>query len=217
MVAGQKRPLKPMAESYLIGISGGSASGKTSFIHALREVFAENQLGLLSQDNYYLQPQFHEKDENGQINYDLPRCIDFPAFLGDVQALKKGMSVQRKEYLYQLEGHEPLEIQINPAPVIIVEGLFILHERKLFDELDLKLFIDADDSIKFKRRLDRDTRERGINREQVIYQWENHVQPAYRKYLEPYKNESDIIINNNQHFRTSLKVITDHIKRILHP
>ncbi|MHB1279608.1 MAG: uridine kinase family protein, partial [Bacteroidia bacterium] len=184
---------------------------------ALRDHFTENQVGLLSQDNYYLQAHFHEKDENGQINYDLPRCIDLPAFLGDVRALKKGISVRRKEYVYQLEGHEPADIRVDPAPVIIVEGLFILHVRALFDELDLKLFIDADDPVKLKRRLDRDTRERGISSEQVMYQWENHVQPAYRKYLEPYKNESDIIINNNEHFRTSLNVITDHIKRILHP
>lgn len=217
MEASQKRPLTFMAESYLIGISGGSASGKTSFIRALRDHFSEDQVGLLSQDNYYLQADLHEKDENGQINYDLPRRIDIPAFLGDVHALKKGIPVQRKEYVYQLEGYEPAEFRVDPAPVIIVEGLFIMHVRELFDELDLKLFIDADDPIKFKRRLDRDTRERGISSEQVIYQWENHVQPAYRKFLEPYKNESDIIINNNEHFRTSLLVITDHIKRILHP
>ncbi|HCS20191.1 MAG TPA: hypothetical protein DIW47_06455 [Bacteroidetes bacterium] len=89
--------------------------------------------------------------------------------------------------------------------------------RELFDALDLKLFIDAEDPVKLRHRLDCDTRERGISSEEVMYQWENHVQPAYRKYLEPYKNESDIIINNNEHFRTSLLVITDHIKPILHP
>lgn len=204
-----------MADSYLIGISGGSASGKTSFIRALRGIFDENQVSLLSQDNYYLDPRAHEPDENGQINFDLPGCIDIPAFLSDIQLLKKGAPVSRKEYVFQLEGQESAEISVNPAPVIIVEGLFILHVRELFDEFNLKLFIDAEDAIKLSRRLDRDTRERGVSSEQVMYQWQNHVLPAYRKYLEPYKNESDIIINNNEHFRTSLQVITDHIKRIL--
>lgn len=201
--------------SYLIGISGGSASGKTSFIQSLRKLFDETELCLISQDNYYKESHLHEKDENGHINFDLPECIDMQAFLEDLKSLKEGKTVRRKEYLFQLEGHEPEDIVIHPAPVVIVEGLFILHYREIFSELNLKIFIDADESLKLRRRIDRDIKERGVTREHVIYQWENHVKPSYRKFLEPYKNESDIIVNNNEHFLTSLRVITDHIKTII--
>ncbi len=204
-----------MSGSYLVGISGGSASGKTSFIKALREHFTEEELGLISQDNYYLPSSHHVKDENGQINYDLPECIDMSAFLDDIQSLKKGKSISIKEYAFQNEVDKHSTIHIQPAPVIIVEGLFLMHFNEISSELNLKLFIDADESIKLSRRVDRDIAERGISREQVLYQWENHVKPSYRKFLEPYKNESDIIINNNEHYLTSLGVITDHIKTIL--
>ncbi|MDX5321814.1 MAG: uridine kinase [Bacteroidota bacterium] len=204
-----------MNGSYLIGISGGSASGKTSFIRAIREWFSTSEISLISQDNYYKEAHLHERDAQGHINYDLPECIDIPAFLDDLQALKKGQAIHRKEYLFQLEGREPEDIHVEPAPVIIVEGLFILHFREIFQELDLKIFIDADESIKLSRRIERDVRERGVSRDHVIYQWENHVKPSYRKFLEPYKNESDIIINNNEHFLTSLRVISDHIKNII--
>lgn len=211
----QKRTLPFMLGSYLVGISGGSASGKTSFIKALREHFSEEEVGLISQDNYYRAASCHAKDENGHINYDLPECIDMPNFLHDIQQLKLGKPVELLEYAFQNEMAEHNRISIMPAPIIIVEGLFIMHFNEIADELNLKIFIDADESIKLRRRVDRDIAERGISREQVLYQWEHHVKPSYRKFLEPYKNDSDIIINNNEHYLTSLGVITDHIKTIL--
>jgi len=204
-----------MSGSYLVGISGGSASGKTSFIKALRERFSEDEVVLISQDNYYHSAAFHEKDENGHINYDLPKCIDMEAFLQDIKRLKSGQSIEIAEYTFQKEVTEQTIIRIQAAPIIIVEGLFLLHFNEIADELNLKLFIDADESIKLRRRIDRDVLERGVSREQVLYQWENHVKPSYRKFLEPYKNASDIIINNNEHYLTSLEVITDHIKNLL--
>lgn len=204
-----------MSGSYLVGISGGSASGKTSFISALRERFSAHEVGLISQDNYYLPAYHHKKDQNGQINYDLPQCINAQAFIDDIQRLKSGVAIDIVEYAFQKEVKDQTKIRIEPAPVIIVEGLFLMHFKAVADELNLKIFIDADESIKLRRRVDRDIAERGISREQVIYQWENHVKPSYRKYLEPYKNESHLVVNNNEHYLTSLEVITDHIKTIL--
>ncbi|MBI1220979.1 MAG: uridine kinase [Bacteroidetes bacterium] len=201
--------------SYLIGISGGSASGKTSFIQALSQLFDNEELCILSQDNYYKEKFEQECDENGKINFDLPNCIDMKSFLNDIRQLKAGKSIRRKEYQFQLEGNDTREIITNPSPVIIVEGLFLLHFEEIFNELDLKIFIDAQDSIKLQRRLERDIKERGVPREQVIYQWENHVLPSFHKYLAPFRDEADIIINNNEHFLTSLQVISDHIKIIL--
>jgi len=204
-----------MSGSYLVGISGGSASGKTSFISALRDRFPAHEVGLISQDNYYHPVHFHEKDKNGYVNYDLPQCINLQAFVDDIRKLKSGEAINLVEYTFQKEVQEQKLIRISPAPVIIVEGLFLMHFKDIADELNLKIFIDADESIKLRRRVDRDIAERGIGREQVLYQWENHVKPSYRKYLEPYKNESHLIVNNNEHYLTSLGVITNHIKNIL--
>jgi len=201
-----------MFGSYFIGISGGSASGKTAFIRALQAQFKEDELCLISQDNYYKSADNHILDENGKVNFDLPECIDIEAFEDDLKRLREGLIVERHEYLYQLEGKEAPLIILRPAPIVVVEGLFLFHFHRLFDQLDLKIFIDADEKIKLQRRLARDTKERGIDEELVRYQWVNHVQPAYDKFLKPFKNQADIVINNNDHFLNSLEVIKDHIK-----
>lgn len=204
-----------MNAPYFIGISGGSASGKTAFIHALQQTFGPEMLCLVSQDNYYKTADQHLRDENGYINFDLPECIDVSAFLGDLALLRTGQEIRRHEYLFQLEDQAPPLIALKPAPVIIVEGLFLFHFREVFEQLDLKLFIDAREEIKLERRLKRDTAERGIDEDLVRYQWEHHVKPSYDRFLKPYQNEADIIINNNEHFLTSLQVISNHIKTLL--
>jgi uridine kinase len=203
----QKRP-------YLVGITGGSASGKTSFIRSLTEAFPPGRLSVISQDNYYRPAELHQLDESGQINYDLPECIDFESFAADMQDLKQHRVVRKKEYLFQLTDREPGWIELHPAPILVIEGLFIFYYEQIFRELDLKIFIDAADDVKLSRRIRRDTSERGIPREQVIYQWTNHVLPAYEKYLLPFKNAADIVINNNEHFLTSLQVIKDHFSQL---
>lgn len=202
--------------TYLVGITGGSASGKTSFIKALRDAFPAQELSLISQDNYYRGAEFHVRDEQGEINFDLPECIDYEAFFEDLEKLRSGQVVRRPEYLFQITGREAGFIEIQPARIIVVEGLFIFYFERIFRLLDLKLFIDAADDVKLERRLLRDTSERGIPREQVIYQWDNHVLPAYEKYLFPFKNAADIVINNNEHFLNSLEVLKNHFRQILH-
>ncbi len=207
----------PGMQPYLIGVSGGSASGKTSFLKTLSARFHGGELCIISQDNYYRSPDLHLRDDKGFINFDLPECIDVSAFLEDLQKLRSGMPIKRHEYLYQLEGQEAELIEIQPAPVVVVEGLFLFHFRQIFEQLDLKIFIDAKEEIKLRRRLQRDTVERGIDWNHVMYQWENHVRPSYEKYLLPYKGEADMVINNNDHFSNSLQVVSDHIKTKLHP
>ena len=200
---------------YFGGITGGSASGKTSFIHALRESFGPQKISLLSQDNYYREARYHIRDEKGEINFDLPECIDYEAFFSDLEKLRADQEVIRPEYLFQLKDREPDQIHILPAPIIVVEGLFIFYFERIFQALDLKIFVDASDDVKLKRRLFRDITERGVPEDLVLYQWENHVLPAYEKYLLPFKNAADIVINNNEHFLNSLEVLKNHFRQIL--
>lgn len=197
---------------YLVGITGGSASGKTTFLRDLGALFSQDEVCILSQDNYYKTANQHQRDENGHINYDLPECIDLDAFQADITRLSQGEMVKRREYRFQHEEQQGIWLEFYPAPIVIIEGLFIFYRDDIFNQFDLKIFIDAQDEIKLNRRISRDTAERNIPADYVLYQWENHVMPAYRQFLLPYKEKADLIINNNEHFKNSLKVIEDYFK-----
>jgi len=202
-------------QSYLVGITGGSASGKTSFLISLKEAFPAGDLCIISQDHYYHPPSKHIYDANGKVNFDLPDSIDYHAFIRDLQLLKAGKTVERNEYLYQKEDVEPKVLRFEPARIIVIEGLFIFWFEEIFKLLDLKVFIDAADDVKLERRIRRDTTERGISHDLVLYQWHNHVLPAYEKYLLPFKNAADMIINNNEYFENSLQVIKNHFTALI--
>ena len=200
---------------YIIGISGGSASGKTRFLQAIAEKFESVDITFLSQDNYYKSADYHVKDENGHINYDLPGCIDLERFHKDLLTLMGGKKVEIQEYRFQHEQQFGRLLTLNPSPVIIVEGLFIYYDENIKQLFDLKIFVDATTEIQYQRRLKRDTAERNIPADFVKYQWEKHVLPAFNKYLLPYKDEADIVVINNTHFENSLNVIANHIKMML--
>jgi uridine kinase len=202
-------------QSYLVGITGGSASGKTSFLISLKEAFLVSDLCIISQDHYYHPPSKHIYDVNGKVNFDLPESIDYIQFINDLQLLKAGKVIERKEYLYQNENMEAGVVRFEPARIIVIEGLFIFWFEEIFKMLDLKVFIDAADDIKLERRLRRDTTERGISHDLVLYQWHNHVLPAYEKYLLPFKHAADMIINNNEHFQNSLQILKKHFTSLI--
>lgn len=200
---------------YLIGITGGSASGKTSFLLALKENFTSGQVCVISLDNYYKPLHQQPRDLNDQPNFDIPESIDVQAFIDDLEKLKAGHNYQRTEYVFNNTDVKPRTINHQPAPIIIVEGLFIFYIQKVFDKLDLRLFVDAHHDIKLERRLRRDVTERNISEETVRYQWENHVMPSYREYLEPYIQNADVVILNNHNFERSLQMVVNHMKVVL--
>lgn len=202
-------------QPYVVGVTGGSASGKTSFLRELGQLFTPEEVCILSQDNYYKPAAAQTLDANGHINYDLPSCLDLDAFHNDVVTLKEGKEVRRREYRFQHEDQLGDWLSFKSAPIIIIEGLFIFYRQDIAKQFNLKIFVEAKEELQLQRRLKRDTEERNIPADFVIYQWDNHVMPAYREYLEPYKSEADIIINNNAHFQNSLKVVEDHFRWIL--
>lgn len=210
-------PLMPVMQNkpYLVGITGGSASGKTHFLKCLRNLFTESELCIVSQDNYYKPAQSHVKDENGYINFDLPDCIDLEAFAKDIADLGKNKTIYRHENRFQHREQRGKLLAFHPAPIIICEGLFIFYHAALFNQFNLKIFINSDEDIALQRRLKRDVAERNINEDYVLYQWKNHVMPAYRKYLLPFMAQADIIINNNTHFNNSLNILKHHFQNIL--
>jgi uridine kinase len=201
-----------MTKPFTIGITGGSGSGKTFFLKNLENRFTENQLCLISQDHYYHPRDMQQHDERGIKNFDLPESIDHRQFQLDIQTLKRGEILKKKEYVFNNPNVTPKMLEFKPAPVIIVEGLFVQYFTDIEQELDLKIFIEAKDHVKLSRRIKRDNEERGYDLEDVLYRYENHVMPVYETLIKPLKHRADIVIPNNSHFNRALDFLTLAIK-----
>ncbi|MCB9262938.1 MAG: AAA family ATPase [Flavobacteriales bacterium] len=202
---------------YIIGIAGGSASGKTTFIKNLQKKYGEKEICVISQDHYYRPLSEQIVDDNGEINFDVPEGIDFGRLIKDLKTLQKGKNVKIVEYTFNNPNVFPKQIIFKPAPIVVVEGLFIYWAAKLAQLFDLKVYIDANPEIMLKRRLNRDKTERGMTTAQIEYQWKEHVMPAYENYLLPHRDNVDIVVINNTHFKKSFEVLSHHFDRILNP
>ena len=202
-----------MAKPFLIGITGGSGSGKTTFINQLRRGLPDDKVCLLSMDDYYVPREKQEKDAQGIHNFDRPSSIYRKEFVRDLKQLLVGKTVERQEYVFNNELAEPRMLTFYPAPVIIVEGLFVFHYKELRKLLDLKLFLHAKDNLKVVRRIKRDRVERNYPLEDVLYRYEHHVLPAYEKYVHPHQDRADLVVNNNTDFNMGLSVVRAFVEK----
>ena len=196
---------------FIIGIAGGSGSGKTFFLNCFLHHFKNDEVTLVSQDDYYIHAGEMTQEENKLYNFDLPSTIDGVQFLQDIKKLVNGEVVYKKEYNF----NNPLAIvkilEIKPAPIIIVEGLFILHFKEIGALLDHSIFIEADEEVAMERRIKRDGMERGYSEEDVKYKWYNHVVPSYKEYLLPYRDDCDRLITNNSNDADDILKISEVI------
>ncbi|OIQ67520.1 uridine kinase [mine drainage metagenome] len=205
-----------MNKPFIIGIAGGSGSGKTFFLKCFLKHFTEAEVCLVSQDDYYIPvARTMTKEENMFYNFDLPSTIDHEHFEDDINRLINGETIVKKEYTFNNPDIEPRMLEIKPAPIMIIEGLFILHFRKIASSLNLKIFIEADNDIALGRRIKRDRIERGYSYDDVMYRWVNHVIPAYNEYLLPYRDECHQVITNNSHEAEDIICVTEAISRDL--
>ena len=200
---------------FIIGITGGSGSGKTTFINHLRNRFSEEELCVISQDDYYRPKEEQKMDERGITNYDLPRSIYKKDFIRDVGRLLNGEIVEREEYTFNNDRLEPKMLVFNPTPIIIVEGLFVFHFKKMRNLINLRLYLHAKENLKVIRRIKRDRVERNYPLEDVLYRYENHVLPAFERYIKPYMEDADIVVNNNSQFKVGLMVVEGFIENHL--
>ena len=201
-----------MQQPYLVGITGGSASGKTTFLSRLLAAFPKDQVCLVSQDNYYHPREQQVLDEQGVHNFDLPVSIDSAAYAADVLALSQGREVRRQEYLFNNAAATPKQLVFRPAPIVVVEGIFVFHFAEIAKLLDLKVYIDAQEHVKLHRRIIRDRDERGYDVADVLYRYTHHVAPTYEKFIAPYKHDADVVIPNNRHFDKGLEVLVGFLK-----
>ena len=200
---------------YVIGVAGGSGSGKTFFLNCFLNHFTPDEVCLVSQDDYYIRVSHLSKEENKLYNFDLPSCIDIENFEKDVDSLMNFKSIQKQEYNFNNEASEAKLLEIKAAPILIIEGLFIYHYPNINPLFDYKIFIDAATEIALERRLGRDLIERGYSEDDVMYKWNNHVLPAYKEFLLPHREKCDKIIDNSTNDLRNILDITDDISKLL--
>jgi len=202
-------------QTFVIGITGGSGSGKTSFIRHLKERFAKDEVCFVSQDDYYLPRKKQVKDDRGVHNFDRPASIDKTAFFADLKDLLAGQTVTRARYTFNNSKAPKESVVMRPAPILVVEGIFVFHFKKVRSLIDLKVFLHAKENLKVIRRIKRDQLERNYPIEDVLYRYEHHVLPTFEKYIQPYMDLADLVVNNNDHFEQGLEVLSGFIRHQL--
>ncbi len=195
----------------IVLIAGGSGSGKTFFVNKLLERLSDERALLISQDNYYKNLDHINFEERCRINFDHPDSIDFDLLADHVRALKKGENIDIPEYDFSTHTRKSSTINVSPKPVILVEGILILSRPPLLDQADMKIFIDAPDDIRILRRLKRDVKERGRTIESVIDQYFETVRPMHKLFVEPSKENADLIISGEGSSDESVQNVVDQL------
>ncbi|MDX1684928.1 MAG: uridine kinase [Saprospiraceae bacterium] len=201
-----------MDNPFIIGITGGSGSGKTSLLRDLRRQFSVDELCILSLDDYYIEREKQEVDEKGIRNFDRPLAVDLKAFYQDIERLLRNEEVTRKEYTFNNRKKTPKTLTFKPAPLLALEGLYVFYDPVIREKIDLKVFIHASPELKVIRRIRRDEAERNYPLEDVLYRYENHVLPSFSRDIARFHETSDIVINNNSAYDTGLDVLTGFLK-----
>ena len=200
----------------VIGISGISGSGKTFYLNKLKEILAPS-ICVISFDDYYKPLDEQENDAQGVTNFDLPSALYHERFKEDLLKLIEQHPVLLKKYNFEnYEAPETVEI-VNPAPIIVAEGLFVFEFAEVDHLLDMRIFMNADMEISLQRRLARDAAERGIPEDRSLYQWHNHVMPAWENYILPHKNRCDLVIENEGPPEHNLDRIASKLHELAHP
>jgi uridine kinase len=203
-----------MVKSVVIGVSGGSASGKTTVANRIKEE-CKDSVELLSQDYYYLPYDHLSFEERVKLNYDHPNAFDTERLIHDIDQLKRGIAIDRPVYSYTEYTRLPETVRVNPAKVIVVEGFMIFENAKLRELMDIKVFVDTDADERLVRRIIRDVRERGRSLESVITQYINTVKPMHEQFVEPYKKYADIIIPRGGMNEIAIDMLIHRIRAIV--
>ncbi|MCI6112582.1 MAG: uridine kinase [Rikenellaceae bacterium] len=199
----------------IIGIAGGSGSGKTTVVRALTEQLKEKVV-VIPQDSYYKDSSHLPMEERQKVNFDHPDSIDFDLLIKHLKELKKGHSVEQPVYSYITCSRSSTEtVTVHPAEVIIVEGILIFCCAELRKQMDIKIFVDADDDDRLMRVMARDILERGKTVETVIQRYSRTVKPMFLQFIEPSKRYADVIIPQGGHNKVAIDVIAATIEKSL--
>ena len=182
-----------MGNVFVVGIAGGSASGKTTIADQIQQYFGD-QIEVIRHDSYYLPHNDMTYEERTHLNYDHPSSFDTGRLYDDVVALKAGKTIERPVYDYTIHNRSLETVTVEPRPLILLEGILVLENEALRSLMDLKVFVDTDADERIMRRISRDTVERGRSIDSVITQYRETVKPMHDQFVEPSKRKADLIV-----------------------
>jgi uridine kinase len=198
-------------ETMVIGIAGGTGSGKTTLTEKLKSCFGED-VSVLYHDNYYKSHSELPYEERCKLNYDHPDAFDTDLLVRDLKALRRGETVYCPTYDYTIHDRAEKTLEVNPTRVVIVEGILVFENKDLRDLMDIKIFVDTDADVRILRRVMRDVKERGRTLDSVVGQYLTTVKPMHEAFVEPSKKYADIIVPSGGENLVALDMIIGRIR-----
>ena len=199
----------------IIGIAGGTGSGKTTVVRKIAEALPPHCVAVVPVDSYYNDTTGMTMEERKAINFDHPDAFDWKLLTEHVKKLKNGEAVEQPTYSYIESNRQKETVHVDPKPVIIIEGIMALHNKKLRDVMDLKIFVDTDNDVRLIRNIRRDVVERGRTVEMVLDRYEKVLKPMHEQFIEPTKKFADLIIPWGGDNRTGIHILKTYIEGIV--
>ena len=203
-----------MTRPAIIGLAGGSGSGKSTILRRLLEDLGPNRVSVLEHDAYYRPLDGLSLEERSRINFDHPESLESSLLVYHVESLLNGQAIAKPVYDFTQHTRAEKTIRVSPTPIIIVEGILVLAEPELREKMDIRLFVDTDDDIRLIRRIRRDMQERGRSLESVLDQYESTVRPMHIEFVEPSKRHADVIIPRGGHNEVAFEMVLARILSI---
>ena len=201
--------------SFIIGIAGGTGSGKTTVVRKVIENLPKNEVAIIPQDSYYKDNRHLPLEERQEINFDHPRSLEFKLLIDHIKKLKEGKAIQQPIYSYLTCMRSEETIAVEAKKVIIVEGILILQNAQLRDLMDIKVFVDADNDDRLMRVIQRDLIERGRSVNKVLERYEKTVKPMHLQFVEPTKRYADVIIPQGGNNKVGIDLLSSVIEKKL--
>ena len=203
-----------MDRTYVIGVAGGTASGKTTIVQIIKDYFGEG-IELVGHDCYYKAHDDMPFAEREKLNYDNPASFDTERMVEDVMALKAGRTIERPVYDYSIHNRSRETVTVQSKRILMLEGILILESEPLRSLMDLKIFVDTDADERLMRRITRDMSERGRSVESVLRQYRTTVKPMHEQFIEPSKKYADLIIPRGGKNTVAIAILKNYLKKIL--
>ena len=204
-----------MKKPILIGITGGTGSGKSTVAKSIYRNFKKESISIIMQDSYYKDQSDMTFEERTKTNYDHPHAFDTPLLIKHLEMMLKGQAIEMPIYDFTIHNRKKETIREEPKDIIIVEGILILEDKRLRDLFDIKIYVDTDADIRILRRLTRDIRDRGRTLESVVDQYLGVVRPMHLQFIEPTKRYADLIIPEGGKNRVAIDILVSTIKQHL--
>lgn len=195
----------------IIGIAGGTGSGKTTVVNKIISSFAAGEVAVIPQDSYYKDLSYLPPEERSKINFDEPAAIEWPLLVDHLRRLRQGKAVEMPTYSYLTCTRQPETVRVEPRDVVIVEGILVLTEASVRDMMDVRCFVDADPDDRLIRVIARDCIERGRTPQMVIDRYQDVLKPMHCQYIEPSKRFADLIIPQGGTNSVAIGLLTDYI------